>query len=102
MTSKYAIYMLRKLPAGVFGETYAVVTGTEVAEGEYQAEHFILTQRPREALHMGDIDISGSGLPAELGTVDVEFAVTEAYRQAEIDTLTLLEKRATELGRPEV
>jgi len=100
--SKYATYMLRGLPAGVFGESYAIVTGTEVAQGEYRAEHFILTQRPSDALHHGAVDISGDSFPNELGTVDTDFALAEAYRQVEIDLLLLLEKRATELGRPDV
>jgi hypothetical protein len=90
------------LPAGVFGEAYAIVTGTEVAQGEYRAEHFILTQRPSEALHMGAVDISGNSFPTELGIVDTDFALAEAYRQVEIDLLLLLEKRATELGRPDL
>jgi len=94
--------MLRRLPAGVFGEAYAIVTGTEVAQGEYRAEHFMLTQRPNEALQMGAVDISGKSFPVELGTVDADFAIAEAYRQAEIDLLFLLEQRATELGRPDL
>ena len=101
-TSKYSTYMLRGLPAGVFGEAYAIVSGTEVAQGEYRAEYFILTQRPGEALHIGAFDISGNSFPVELGTVDTDFAITEAYRQVEIDLLLLLEKRAAELGRPDL
>lgn len=101
-TSKYVIYMLHRLPAGVFGEAYAIATGTEVAHGEYRAEHFILTQRPNEALKIGTVDISGKSFPAELGTVDADFAIAEAHRQAEIDLLFLLEQRASELGRPDL
>lgn len=94
--------MLHGLPAGVFGETYVIVTGTELSIGEYSAEYFILTQRPSEALHMGAFVISGNSFPTELGTVDTDFALSEAYVQAEIDMLLLLEKRATELGRPDI
>jgi len=101
-TSKYVVYMLRRLPAGLFGETYAIVSGTEVSQGEYRGEHFILTQRPSEALHMGEFEIAGKSLPPELGTVDTDFAMAEAYRQVEVDLLLLLEKRANELGRPEL
>ncbi|MEO6918677.1 MAG: hypothetical protein ABI171_06615 [Collimonas sp.] len=100
--SKYTIYTLRGLPAGVFGEAYAIVTGTEVDQGEYTAEHFILTQLPNEALHMGTFDISGNSFPTELGIVDTDFALTEAQHQVEIDLFALLEKRATALGRPDV
>lgn len=101
-TPEYSIYMLRGLPAGVFGETYAIVTGTEVAQGEYRAEYFILTQRPIESMKMGAFDIDGNLFPAELGTVDTNFAQAEAYRQAEMDLYLLLEMRASELGRPDV
>ena len=101
-TSKYVVYTLRRLPAGVFGEAYAIVTGTEVTQGEYRAEHFILTQRPSEALQMGAVDISSKSFPAELGAVDADFAMAEAYRQAEIDMLLLLEQRAAALGRPDL
>lgn len=101
-TCEYTIYTLRGLPAGVFGEAYAIVTGTEVAQGEYRAEYFILTQRPSESLHMGAFDISGNSFPAELGTVDTIFVQAEAKQQIDMDILLLLEKRATELGRPDV
>lgn len=100
--SKFAIYTLRQLPAGMFGETYVVVTGTEMAPGEYFAEHFILTQRPAEALQQGSVAISGKSFPEELGRVDFDFVLAEAYRQAEIDLLWLVEKRATELARPDL
>ena len=102
-TCEYTIYTLRGLPAGVFGETYAIVTGTEVAQGEYRAEYFILTQRPSESLHIGAFEISGNSFPAELGTVDTIFVQAEAKQQiSDIDMPFLLEKRAIELGRPDV
>lgn len=101
-TSKYNTYMLHGLPAGLFGETYAIVTGTEVSQGEYLAEYFIMTQRPSEALHMSTFDFLGNSFPSELGTVDIDFALTEAYNQVEIDLSLLLEKRVTELNRPDL
>lgn len=101
-SSKYVVYMLRRLPQGIFGETYAIATGTEIAPGEYRAEHFILTQRPSEALHVGNSAIFGGNIPPELGVIDIDFVIAEAYRQAEIDLLLLLEKRAMELERPDL
>jgi len=47
-------------------------------------------------------DISGNSFPAELGTVDTIFVQAEAKQQIDMDILLLLEKRATELGRPDV
>lgn len=99
--SKYVVYMLRRLSPGILGETYAIVTGTEVAPEDYRAEHFLLTQRPSEALHAGHFDIGGK-LPPDVGVIDIDFAITEAYRQVEIDIQLMLEKRAGELERPDL
>lgn len=102
-SAKYVVYMLRLLPPGIFGEAYAICTGTESSPGQYRAEHFILMQRPSEALHIGTpIVFDSSKFPAELGAIDIDFAITEANRQAEIDLQLLLEKRATELQRPDL
>ncbi len=54
------------------------------------------------ALRTGQVNISSSGFPAELGTVNVDFVMSEALRQAEIDVLLLIENRATELERSDV
>lgn len=48
------------------------------------------------------IDISGKGLPPELGIVDIHFTMTEALSQARIDLLDLLEKRAKEVNREDI
>lgn len=101
-TSKYDTYTLRQLPVGVFGETYVIVTATEIALGIYKAEYFILTQRPTEAMHMGSIDIPAKSVPAELGIVDTDFTINEAYLQAEIALFLLLEVRANKLERPDL
>jgi len=44
------------------------------------------------------IDVSGKGLPPELGVVDVDFVSAEALSQARIDLLDLLEKRAKQVS----
>jgi len=100
--SKYTTYMLRGLPAGIFGEAYVLVTGTEISQGEFRAEYFIFTQRPAEALKTGQVNISSSSFPPELGIVDVDFVMSEALRQAEIDVFLLIENRATELERSDL
>src|ERR1700687_5811732 len=97
VTHGYTIYMLLRLPPGMFGETYVITTGTEVAKGECDGEYYILTQRPQEALHSRAFRISGNSLPAELGVVDSTFAQAEALRQSELDLFLLLEARAAEL-----
>lgn len=100
--NKYTVYMLRGLPAGVFGEAYVVVANANVSAGICRSEHYILTQRPQESMRSGALRISVNDLPAELGTVDADFAIGEGLRQAEIDIFELLEKRAIELNRPDV
>lgn len=101
-TPNYAVYTLKGLPTGVFGEAYAVVTGTKISVDKYRAEHFILTQRPQEALHSGVLDIAADTFPAELGAVDEKFSIDEGLRQAEIDIQEMLEARSIELGRPDI
>jgi len=101
-TSQYKVYMLQGLPAGVFGESYLIVTGTELRSKQFAAEYFVLTQRPKEAMHMNAVLIKGASFPEDLATVNCGFAMEEAYRLAEIDLGDLLETRATELQRPDV
>lgn len=101
-TFKYDIYTLRQLPPGMFGETYVVVTGVEIAENEYIGEYFVLTQRPAESLNWGSVSISGKSFPKELESVDIDFAMAEAHRQAEIDLQLLVEKRAAQLEREDL
>lgn len=99
---KYSVYAIRGLPAGVFGESYVVVASANTSAGIYNAEYYILTQRPQESLRSGSLRISASGFPEELVTVDADFAIGEGLRQAEIDMFELLESRASELNRPDV
>ena len=101
-TPNYAVYALQGLPAGVFGEAYVVVTGTKISADTYRAEHFILTQRPNEALRMRELDITASTFPAELGVVDEKFSIEEGLRQAEIDVQEMLEARSIDLARPDI
>lgn len=101
-TSMYTTYMVKGLPAGVFGEAYVVVAGAEVMPATYRAEYCILMQKPVESMNVGGFDIATATFPPELGPIDAEFVCEESLRQAEIHLLELLETRAAELGRPEV
>jgi hypothetical protein len=100
--SKFEIYWVRGLPPGLFGEAYGIVTGSEIVVDEYRSEHFLLTQRPNEAMQMWAFDIFGKSFPAEFGPVNADFAMSEAYRQLENDLQSLLALRATEVGRPDL
>jgi hypothetical protein len=101
-TPQYSVYSIRGLPAGVWGESYAVVTAFESAPNELTTEFFIMTKRPTEALHAGSIKIAVSPLPPELGKIDLEFAMQEGLNQTQFLLENLLETRATELSRPDV
>jgi hypothetical protein len=98
----YTIYRISGLPAGVFGEAYVVCAAYGLPNDVFRGEWYILTQRPQENLQHGMIDVSGKGLPPELGVVDVDFVSAEALSQARIDLLDLLEKRAKQVSREDI
>lgn len=98
----YTVYWIDGLPAGVFGESYVVCTAYALEKDVFRGEWYILTQRSKESLLHGTIDVSSKGLPPELGVVDIEFARAEALAQARIDLLDLLEKRSLEVKREEL
>ncbi|WP_143133134.1 hypothetical protein [Pseudoduganella namucuonensis] len=100
--TKYTSYSIRGLPAGVWGESYAIVTAVELSSSELMAECFVLTKRPKEALHQSVLKIMVTTLPPELGTIDLDFALAEGKTQAELLLMDGLETRATELSRPDV
>lgn len=100
--ASYVVYSVRGLPAGVWGESYVVVTAFESAPDELKSEFFLMTKRPTEALHSGAVTIKVSPLPEELGKIDLEFALQEGVRQVELSMTDLLERRAVELSRPDL
>lgn len=101
-TSEYTISPILGLHPGIFGESYAITTATEIAANKYGIECFILTQRPKESLLVRSFDIDVSGIPAELETFDLAFATREALTQSKIEIGNLLETRASELTRPDL
>lgn len=100
--AKYKVYSIRRLPAGVWGESYAVVTAFESGPDELTTEHFVLTKRPSEKLHSGRLQICVGAVPSELGSFDMNFALQEGFREAELHLMDLLDRRADELQRPDV
>jgi hypothetical protein len=98
----YMVYWINGLPAGVFGEAYVVCAAYALPNDVFKGEWYILTQRPQEELHQGMIEVSGTGLPPELGVIDVDFTRAEALSQARIDLLDLLEKRAKQVNREDL
>ncbi|MDN2713663.1 hypothetical protein [Janthinobacterium sp. SUN120] len=100
--SKRIIYYLGGLPAGVFGESYVVLTAIEISTGLYRCEQFILTQRPTESLQIDHFEIDCNRMPPELGEFDIDFALDEGKQHAELLVSELLEHRANNLGRAEL
>ncbi|MBT9613157.1 MAG: hypothetical protein IV108_07825 [Burkholderiales bacterium] len=100
--SKFSVYSIRGLPAGVWGESYAIVTAFESATNEFTTEFFVITKRPSEALNSGNIKIIASPIPPELGKIDIEFTLQEGLQQTELLLMEMLEARASELSRPDV
>lgn len=100
--SKFCVYSIRGLPAGVWGESYAIVTAFESTPNELTTEFFIMTKLPKEALNSGNLKVVVSPLPPELGKIDLDFALQEGQRETELSLMNLLEARAAELSRSDV
>jgi hypothetical protein len=98
----YTVSRIDGLPAGIFGEAYVLCAAYSLPNEAFRGEWYIFTQRPKEALHHGTIDVSSKGLPSELGVVDVDFARAEALAQARINLFELLEKRSLEVRREDL
>jgi hypothetical protein len=98
----YSVYRMNGLPAGLFGEAYVVCAGYDLPNEVFKGEWYILTQRPQEDLHHGSIEVSGEGLPSELGIIDVKFARAEALSQAKIELFQLIEQRTRQVNREDL
>lgn len=96
------VYQLHGLPAGIFGEAYAVVTAMEHSPGLFRTEQFILTQRPVEAMKIDVFEINGKSFPEELAEINIDFVMLEGKNRAEFLVSLLLEDRVNELGRPDL
>ena len=91
------------LPTGLFGEAYVVISVLAAFHHELEmAEYNILTKRPHEHLISGIVDFDTASYPPELQPIDEAYMEAEAARQAEIDLILELERRATDVKRPEL
>lgn len=99
---KYISYSIRGLPAGVWGESYAIVTAIEMSPNELRTEYFVLTKRPTETLHNSSLRINVTPLPLELEQIDLDFALDQGKNQVELLLMDGLENRAAELSRPDI
>jgi hypothetical protein len=96
---KYRAYILQGFHPSVFGETYVIVTATKDARGKYDAEYFILMQRPSKTLMLKAFEDVGNPNLIDIGpVVDLDIALAFALNEAEHHLFLLLEKRAAELN----
>ena len=100
--SKYKIYRLDTLPAGLFGETYVVSCALKLATTEFIGEVYVFTQRPSAALFSQKFSFSSAGVPPELLTADLDFIEEQARQLGEVHLIDLLQDRATSLSRPDL
>ena len=101
--SKYSTYILNGLHPSIFGETHIIITSTKDNEGKYEAEYFILMQRPNETLAFKTFNDVGNPnqLEMEKGS-NLDSALDFGLSEAERDLDILLEKRTSELNRPDL
>lgn len=102
MNSKYKILLPRPLPAGLLGESYVVIAASQTDAGDLLGEFYILTQRPHEAMHREFHPIATAGIPAELGKLDLEFAIQDTELLAREQFSQLVEDRVAKLMRHDV
>ena len=100
--SKYKTFQLRGLPPGLFGETYVVATGICTGGDNYKVECFVITQRPKPALHTVAFPVVAGDVPNELLSVDLDFLVDEGRQQGENRIIDRLGELADELRRPDL
>jgi len=102
-TCKYSAYILKDFHPSVFGETYVIVTAIKDARGKYDAEYFILMQRPSETLMLKAFEDVGNPNLIDIGpVVDLDIPLAFALSEAEHDLFPLLGKRAAELNDPDL
>jgi hypothetical protein len=94
-----SMFNLVGLPNGVFGETHVIVSVWPQDAAIWAAEYSILIRSPAEHLIQEVVTFDTTGYPAELPPIDEAYMEAEALRQAEIDLILELEKRAQFDGR---
>ncbi len=99
---KPSMFSASGLPHALFGDTFVVVSVWQPTGSTWSAEYHILIKRPNEFLISGVVNFDTLDYPPELDPVDEQYMVAEALRQAEIDLITELERRATDANRPEL
>lgn len=79
----YIPYRVSGLPAGHFGETYAIVTGTVRENGIHTSEFFAISKRHKPELYRDVLEFSPGDVPEELLNIDEDYLFSEARQQAQ-------------------
>lgn len=80
----------------------AIAAATEVSHLRYLVEYYVLIFRPQEMVISGTIDFDLTGIPPEHDEFDLQSALEEARVEIEIETASVLEKRALEVKRDDL
>ncbi len=99
--SKYKIYRVSGLPAGLFGLTYVVAVAIHTSGDYYKGEFHVITSRP-PSLHQDGFRFSAAGVPPEFMKIDLDFILDEAWQRAQMFLLDKIEDKAKELNKPDL
>lgn len=101
--SEYRVFALQGLPPGLLGiQSFAVATASELDQGKFAGEFFVLIQCPEENLTSGKVTFEIGDLPPELGSFDIEEVLNEVFNQIQVETARILERRASDLSNREL
>lgn len=97
-----AVFSVRGLPPGLLGESYVLISVWKPSDALWKAESHLLTKRPSERRISSTVEFDISEYPAELPAMDEAAMEQEALRQAEMDLIEELERRAAAENKPEI
>lgn len=78
----YIAYRVSGVPAGPFGETYVITTGTPGENGTHSFEFFIVSKRHEPHLYRDVFEFTPGVVPEELLKLDEDYLLSEARQQA--------------------
>lgn len=101
----HSIFSISGLPRAFFHDAYLVVAVWRPTPTTWRAEYNILTRRPNEHVFGDYVDLDPTTFPPDVQdelSVDENYMIEEAKRQAEIVLIDELSKLAQEQQDPEL
>lgn len=101
----HSIFFIDGLPRAFFRDAYLVVSVWQPSPTTWRAEYHILTRRPDEHVFGDYVDLDPTTFPPEVRdelSVDENYMIDEAKRQAEIVLIEELSKLAQQQQDPEL